>query len=98
MSAYVGFLFRNLFPTADGYPLFSQPGGKGTAAVPQQAIGEIQGIFRAGCGHSFNAWTLLSVADPDTGQPVWLVCCPVCSYVQNAYTPDALQQMPFVFG
>jgi hypothetical protein len=93
----VGQLWRNVFGVFEGYPQFTQPGGPGTVALPQQAINELNGMFRAGCGHSFNSWLILTQSDPVQGV-VKLVCCPVCTYVQNQYTLDAFNQQDFIFG
>ncbi len=79
-----------LFPSPSStYPAAKQPGGVGTAVTdPAQTINEKTGYFFPGCGHSIRSWLITRVAIG--GVPSALVQCPVCSYVQNIYTPASL--------
>lgn len=107
------FQIGELYPHAEGYPQFAQPGGIGTQTFPQQQNGgtgmvwingvpnEIgQGMWTAGCGHWFNSWEIISV----TGccSPVALICCPLCRFIQQIITPYiAIQDPvsnPIIFG
>lgn len=96
MALGVGQLYRNATGVFDGYPPFTQPGGPGTIANPQQTINERTGPYFSGCGHSFHNW-LLIWANLGSGL-VALVCCPICTYIQNMYTPAQLKEIPIVIG
>src|SRR5574341_872763 len=54
--------------------------------TPGQTINEMNGKFRAGCGHSFNSWEIVYVSVSSVKKAV--VRCPLCTYVQNIYNPS----------
>lgn len=87
-----------LYPQAEGYEVSSQPGGVGTPVTSQpQTIGERLGKFNPQCGHSINSWEIIRVAED--GVTSALVCCPICRYVQNKYTPASLlDAMEIILG
>lgn len=90
------------------YPTFTQPGGPGTNTFPQQGnapyingnnvgINEIDGQFIAGCGHSFQSWSIFSCAVGGVASAV--ICCPYCLFIQSITTPYAnINQFPIIFG
>jgi hypothetical protein len=85
----------------NGQPFFTQPGGPGTKVIPTQENAQpwpdypVQGLvineynpwWSPGCGHSIKFWMVVQEWDYGSGQSVALVCCSVCSYVQNAIEP-----------
>ena len=86
------YILGALYPdSTDVYPVFTQPGGPGTLAYPQQPIGEKMGLYNAGCGHFFDSWRVQrsSFLDPDTQtvMSVALVQCPMCSFLQQQIIP-----------
>lgn len=68
--------------------LFSQPEGPGTLVYPQQSVGEMNGTFACGCGHFFNDWMVYEQAV--CGITSAILCCPMCTYIQQIITPQAL--------
>lgn len=81
-------------------PFFTQPGGPGTAVFPTQYSGPwvdfpIPGLviteyipwWSPGCGHAIKMWTVIREFDYDTNQSCALICCRICTYVQNVYEP-----------
>jgi len=103
----VGTIYQEKLPY---YPPFTQPGGIGTATIPQQGQAppdnslqppgprnELTGQFIAGCGHSFSSWLIKSQGIG--GVTSAIVCCPYCEWVQNIYTPYSLiDNIPIIFG
>ena len=83
-------LVGQIFKPDDAYPTFAQPGGIGTPTFPQQQVGELIGMWFAGCGHSFNHWMILCIS-LGCGQSA-LIECPICSYIQRIITPYSLIQ------
>jgi hypothetical protein len=99
----IGELFPD--PTAP-YPRFTQPGGPGSPCVPTQPpqpYENIEGLapavvpipyneqaarFHADCGHSFQSYEVKRCAVG--GVPSAVLCCPICSFVVNIYTPYSL--------
>lgn len=74
-------------------PTFTQPGGQGTSVFPAQQTGELVGRFIAGCGHAFEAWTIYS--DSCNGVQSAFLCCPVCNFIQQIFTPyNLIHQFP----
>ena len=84
----------------NGLPTWQQPGGQGTQvfpALPTQFPTNFQGYYQspmsypslyvAGCLHPLNCWEVFSVYDPYAEEQMALICCPMCSYIQ--------QVMPF---
>ena len=72
--------------------LFRQPGGRVRLSYPQQQtsvnyyettpFSELTGVFSAGCGHFQNYPTMQQEYDEITGQPVMLITCAICSFIQ----------------
>ena len=77
-----------LFPVDFTAAVYTQPGGPGTTVYPQQAQGEMMGLFNAGCGHFFNSWLVQCAAV--CGVPSAIVGCPLCGYVVQIITPFSL--------
>ncbi len=60
----------------------AQPGGVGTPVTdPTNSVGEINGKFFPGCGHSINHWDIEQVVEGGTAKK--LIKCPQCGYVQS---------------
>jgi hypothetical protein len=83
------------------YPSAVQPGGIGTpVTMPAQSLGEKNGKFFPGCGHSIMSWEILS--HPVGGIRSAIICCPLCRYVQRIITPyEAIHdtvQNPYIFA
>ena len=88
-------------PPGDAIPgtlasVWSQPAGRGTTVYPQpqdSAPGFMEppiipsGMYVFGCGHVFNLPWIFEAYDDDTGEQAAVVCCPVCSYVQQIIEP-----------
>ena len=78
--------------------LFRQPGGPGTEVFPTNATGvdyfstapfnERTGLMFAGCGHSLDYPVLQNEYDEIAGEPVVLVLCATCSFIQYSTTPE----------
>jgi hypothetical protein len=71
---------------------WQQPGGIGTPVYPQpvdSAAGFLEpplfptGMYVFLCLHTFNLPSIYAQADPDTGELMAIICCPVCSIVQQ---------------
>lgn len=82
-----------------------QPGGPGTPVVfPFQTVNnfldEKTGRFFPGCGHSIMNWEISW--DSLGGQPVALVKCPLCGWINSIWVPASLIEnaieYPFIFG
>lgn len=80
---------------------WSQPNGRWTEVFPQQydsAAGEFEpplipyGMYRLGCGHASNILAIFKEYDSDTGEQVALICCPVCTFLQQIISPYATYQ------
>ena len=84
------YIIGALYPPDDIVPKYSQPGGPGTTAYPQQSIGEMVALFVAGCSHWFNSWRVQesSYTDAfDVVHTVALVQCPLCGYLEQIIDP-----------
>jgi len=96
---------------------WSQPGGKGTQVFPAQADGQPfsaypvpgqifveagEALWRAGCGHGFDAFRIQQDYDPTTKSSCALILCPICSYLINVIEPYELvysvTQHPIIVG
>lgn len=80
----------------NGADFFTQPGGPGTQVFPTQqnntpwADYPIPGLttneyvpwFAPGCGHAIKHIKIIPEYDYVNDQPVSLVCCEICTYVQ----------------
>lgn len=85
----------------NGQPFFVQPGGIGTPVYPTQKnaqpwpeypipglfINEFIPIWTPGCGHSTNFWLVIREYDYVSQNSVALICCSVCTFVENVYSP-----------
>src|SRR5271156_354054 len=94
-----GLYRRGTFNGVPGY--FSQPGGIGQPVFPTQQNAQpwpdypIPGLFiqeylpwwSPGCGHSIKEWMVIREFDYDSNQSVALICCCICTFVQNVYSP-----------
>lgn len=88
-------------PPGDAIPgtlpsVWRQPGGPGTTVYPQpydSAAGEFepplipQGMYSFQCGHIFNLPAIFEEYDPDTDEQAAIICCPVCTLVQQIIEP-----------
>jgi hypothetical protein len=94
----VGQLYKGF--TRNGLPVWSQPGGIGTPvfpALPTQFPTIYQGYYQSvmsypslyvfGCLHPLNCAEIFEVYDPYNDVQVALVCCPMCSYIQEIISP-----------
>lgn len=91
-----------------GTPLYTQPNGPGTPVVPQpydSAAGQFEppllsiGMYSFGCGHFFNCPAVWKEFDVITEKDKALICCPVCTYIQEIEDYDTYQdyiQTPIV--
>jgi hypothetical protein len=80
------------------YVIFSQPGGPFTPVFPAQNSGAIWDAWPGpesmvfaygpwiipGCGHGIHEYKIIQEYDYDMEQPVQLLACNVCTYVQRA--------------
>jgi hypothetical protein len=89
----------------NGLPVWKQPGGPGTPVLPaapalfpevfqgyQQQVMSYPSLYVAGCNHQFNCYEIFEVLSPNDGHQVALVCCPICSYIQEIIDPYANYQ------
>ena len=96
-----------------GADFWTQPDGPGTQVYPQEQLNNIWpdwpgaatltinevpvfGLF-AGCGHGFNSWKVLQEYDNVKEQPVQLLVCPLCQYVQRAVYGADQNGMPLLY-
>ncbi len=88
----------------NGLPYWTQPGGVGTLVYPQlprifpsQNMGYPQtpmsypAMYYSGCGHPLNCWEIYSYYDPYAEEVMALICCPMCSYIQQIVPYDQYQ-------
>lgn len=40
-------------------------------------------LYVAGCGHQFNEFEIFEAYQESLGEQVALICCPICSYIQQ---------------
>jgi hypothetical protein len=86
----------------NGLPVWTQPGGQGGLVYPQlpqkfpaintgfpQAVMSYPSLYVFGCGHPLNCPEIFEVYDPYGEQDVALVCCPMCSFIQQVIEPYA---------
>lgn len=94
----VGLMYYN--GLLNGQPFFTQavPGGQ---VLPTQqnatpwedypiegmVIQEYSPWFAPGCGHSIKMWKIIREFDYNTNSSVALICCEICSFVQNYHEP-----------
>lgn len=84
----------------NGLPFWTQPGGIGTTVFPQlpeqfpaintgfpQVVMSYPSYYVWGCGHPSNTAEIFEVYDPYGEQDVALICCPLCSYIQEIMEP-----------
>lgn len=84
----------------NGLPVWKQPLGVGTPVLPeapalfpevfqgyQQQVMSYPSLYVAGCNHQFNCYEIFEVDSPAGGDQVALVCCPVCSFIQEIIEP-----------
>lgn len=79
-----------------GYlPPFTQPGGLGTQAFPQQdaaAVATAQWIL--GCGHGVGSFEIKSASDC-SGNQVAALLCPLCHFCVRVFSPfDSIYSFP----
>lgn len=88
-------------PSGDALPgtlpsFWSQPGGPGTTVYPQpydSAAGEFEpplipyGMYSFMCRHIFNLPAIFEEYDPVSGEQAAIICCPVCTLVQQIIIP-----------
>lgn len=88
-----------LGPDRNGLPVWSQPGGIGTLVYPQLPRrfpwfgSDPEGLYEwpmgypaqyfAGCGHPLNCWEIYSYFDKYLDDIMALICCPMCSFIQE---------------
>lgn len=80
---------------------WSQPGGVGTEVFPQQNNGPFtaypvpgqffgessQALWRAGCGHGFDAFEVFRDFNVCTNQSCAIQTCPICTFIVNVISP-----------
>lgn len=85
----------------NGLEFYTQPGGPGTQVFPTQQNAQpwpdypIPGLFinefvpwwTPGCGHSIKFWSIIRQFDNETNESVAIIACPICSYIENIYSP-----------
>ena len=87
----------------NGQLVWTQPGGEGTQVFPAlptvyppipqgypQQVFVYQGLYVFGCRHWANTLETFQVYDPYTQLQALLLCCPMCSYIQQIVEPAAL--------
>lgn len=80
----------------NGLPVFTQPGGIGTTVYPQaptqfpqkfmgyqQVPMSYPSLYVALCGHQFNSFEIFEVFQPSLNDQAALICCPICSLIQQ---------------
>jgi hypothetical protein len=95
----------------NGVPFFTQPGGPFTKVLPELAQGEIwpdfpgpsQMVYSYGpwvqpsCLHPQHEYTIIQDFDYVLNQPVQLITCSVCSFIQRAVYGTAPNGMPELY-
>lgn len=84
--------------TLNGAAFWTQDGGPFTQVLPTQQngpwadypiaggiINEFSPWFSPGCGHAIKFFKIISAFDYPSDQQVSLVCCNICTYVQNVH-------------
>lgn len=87
----------------NGLPTWSQPGGPGTPVLPAfpqqypqvpqgfpQQVFAYEGLYIFSCGHWTNTIETFQVYDPYTEMQALLLCCPLCSFIQQIVEPASL--------
>ena len=109
----VGQLYKGFLQ--NGLPFWSQPGGPGTQVFPAlptqfpsqnmgypQVVMAYPSLYVWGCLHPTNTAEIFEVYDPYIGEQVALVCCPLCSYIQQIIVPYSAysnyEDTPIVVG
>lgn len=95
----------------NGVPFWTQPGGPGTQVFPAIEQGEVWPDWpgaavmvysyvpwvQPGCLHPIHEFKILQEYDFVEGQPVQLICCQACQYVQRAVYGDGENGMPVLY-
>ena len=97
-----------------GQKIWNQPvpGGLVYPQLPTQFPQQNQGYYQqvmsypslyvAGCGHPFNCFEVFEAYDAYAGVQVALLCCPMCSYIQEIISPyvnySNYETTPIVIG
>lgn len=90
---------------------WTQPGGSGTTVYPQQNDGVMttypvpgqwiseagEALWRAGCGHGFDAFMVWKDRDDTENLSAAVVCCPLCSYIIRVIEPYELWTDPILY-
>jgi len=91
---------------------YTQPGGPGTQVFPANqrntvwsawpgaatmTINEVANWVNPGCQHVVKMFTVIQEFDYVLGQPVQLLTCPTCSYVQRAVYGTTQNGMPELY-
>lgn len=99
----------------NGLKVWTQPGGQGTPVFPQlptqfptintgypQVVMSYPALYVFGCLHPLNCAEIFEVYDPYIQEQVALVCCPMCSFIQQIITPyenySNYEDTPIVVG
>lgn len=90
----VGQLYKGGF--INGLRVWTQPDGIGTKVFPQfptrfpavnigypQVVFSYPSLYVFGCLHSLNCPEIFEVYDPYLDEQMALICCPMCSYIQQ---------------
>lgn len=65
-------------------------------AVDPTPRAEKNGLYYPGCGHSIMEWEVVRASVG--GVPSALICCPICRYIQQIFTPyTLLDAIPYIF-
>lgn len=86
-------------PTMNGVPFWTQPDGPYTKVFPQMqnnapwpeypvpglVINEYAPFWSPACQHPIKEWKIIQEFDYDSNQAVSLICCNVCTLVQNVH-------------
>jgi hypothetical protein len=98
----------------NGMVVWTQPGGLGTRVFPQvptifpqqfQGYQQVPFAYAAqyffGCGHPLNCAEIFEYYDPYAEEVMALICCPMCSYIQQIMPLEQYQsyiQTPLVIA
>lgn len=77
-------------------PAPKQPGGIGHIVTdPSQTVGEKNGMFAPGCGHSINSYNIQQSSVGGVAKK--LATCPLCGWVQAILPVAQFDADPFTF-
>jgi hypothetical protein len=68
--------FQPVFPTQQNGPWPEYP-------IAGGIINEFSPWWAPGCGHAIKLWRIFQEYDYVAGQPVSLICCNICTYIQQ---------------